>query len=102
LSRHRRSRRRNRRLLEDIYGLLYYHYTSYDMVVRPTILFEGFPVQNPVDEFSSYGFYQECGFWPSQFQEVIYYLILLPDIIVCQRTRVRATKSLAIFLMLRR
>jgi len=102
LSRHRRSRRRNRRLLEDIYGLLYYHYTSYDMVVRPTILFEGFPVQNPVDEFSSYGFYQECGFWPSQLQEVIDNLILLPDNIVCQRTRVRATKSLAIFLMLRR
>jgi len=49
------------------------------MVVRPTILFEGFQVQIPVDEFSSYGFYQECGFWPSQFQEVIDNLILLPD-----------------------
>jgi len=47
-------------------------------------------------------FYQECGFWPSQLQEVIDNLILLPDNIVCQRTRVRATKSLAIFLMLRR
>jgi hypothetical protein len=52
----------------------------------PTILFEGFPVQNPVDEFSSYGFYQECGFWPSQFQEVIDNLILLPDNILHQRT----------------
>jgi len=62
----------------------------------------GFQSQNPVDEFSFYGFYQECGFWPSQFQEVIDNLILLPDIIVCQRTRVRATKSLAIFLMLHR
>jgi hypothetical protein len=71
------------------------------MVVRPTILFEGFPVQNHVDEFSSFDFYQECGFWPSQF-EVIDNLILLPDNIVCQRTRVRATKSLTIFLMLRR
>jgi hypothetical protein len=49
LSSHCRSRRHNRRLLEDIYGLLYYHYSSCDMVVRPTILFEGFPVQNPVE-----------------------------------------------------
>jgi len=73
----------NQQLLEDIYGLLYYYYTSYDMVVRPTILFEGFPVQNPVDKFSSYGFYQECGFWHSPFQEVIDNLILLPDNIVC-------------------
>jgi len=31
------------------------------MVVRPAILFEGFPVQNPVDEFSSYGFLS--GMW---------------------------------------
>jgi hypothetical protein len=54
--------------------------------MRPTILFEGFPVKNPVDEFSSYGFYQECGFWPSQFQEVIDNLILLPDNILHQRT----------------
>jgi hypothetical protein len=67
------------------------------MVVRPAILFEGFPVQNPVDEISSYGFYQECGFWLSQFQEVIDNLILLQDNIVCQRRRVRATKSLAFF-----
>jgi len=28
----------------------------YDMMLRPTILFQGFPVQNPVDEFSSYYF----------------------------------------------
>jgi hypothetical protein len=65
------------------------------MVVRPTILFEGFQVQIPVDEFSSYGFYQECGFWPSQFQEVIDNLILLPD-------KSKGHKSLAIFLRLHR
>jgi hypothetical protein len=46
-------------------------------------------------------FNQECGFWHSQFEEVIDNLILLTDNIVCQRTRVMATKSLAIFLMLR-
>ena len=46
-------------------------------------------------------FNQECGFWHSQFEEVIDNLILLTDNIVCQRTRVMATKSLAILLMLR-
>jgi hypothetical protein len=64
--------------------------------VRPTILSGWFPVQNHVDEFSCYAFYQECGFWPSQFMEVIDNLFL-PENIVCQRTRLRATKSLAIF-----
>jgi hypothetical protein len=70
------------------------------MVVWPTTLFEGSLVQNPVDEFSSYGFDQECGIWPFQLLEVIDNLILLPDNIVCHRPRVRATKSLAFFLML--
>jgi hypothetical protein len=67
------------------------------MVLGPTILYEGFPVQNLVEKFFSYGLYQECGFWPPQFEEVIDKLVLLLDIIVYQRTRVRAMKALAVF-----
>ena len=43
-----------------------------------------------------------CGFWPGQFKEISYNLLLIPDTIVCSRTRCTAPKQLAIFVMLRR
>jgi hypothetical protein len=72
------------------------------MVLRPTTLFREPPVVNPLQEYSSHRFYQLCGFWPDQFTEVIDNLLLIPDIIVCDRSRCSTSKTLALFIMLRR
>jgi hypothetical protein len=96
------NRRRQRQLLCDMMSMLYYHYISYDMVHRPVTLFQQQPVENPMEEFSCHCFYQLCGFWPDQFEEVSNNLLLIPERINCNRTRCSATKSLALFVLLRR
>ncbi len=88
--------------MSDLMRMLYYHQTSYDMVLRPTTLFGEPPVVNPLQEYSSHRFYQLTGFWPSQFMEVADNLLLIPDVIVCETTCCCASKTLALFVMLRR
>jgi hypothetical protein len=83
-------------------SMLYYHQTSYDMVLRPTTLFREPPVVNPLQEYSSHRFYQLSGFWPDQLIEVADNLLLLPDIMACDRTHCSVSKTLALFVMLRR
>ena len=97
----RYNRRRHRQMLSDLMNMFYFHQTSYDMVLRPTTLFREPPVVNPLQECSSHRFYQLCGFWPDQFTEVIDNLLLIPDIIVCDRSRCSTSKTLALFIMLR-
>jgi hypothetical protein len=78
-------------MLSDLMNMLYYHQTSYDMVLRPAILLRELPA---VDR----RFYQLSGFWPDQFKE-----LLIPDIVMCDRTCCSdALKTLALFVMLRR
>ena len=89
-------------MLSDLMNMFYFHQTSYDMVLRPTTLFREPPVVNPLQEYSSHRFYQLCGFWSDQFTEVIDNLLLIPDIIVCDRSRCSTSKTLALFIMLRR
>jgi hypothetical protein len=60
------------------------------------------PMEDPVAELSSNAFHQLSGIWPGQFVEIINHLILIPVRIQCRQTRCSSTKSLAIFLMLRR
>ena len=62
---------------------VYHHHTSYDMNVRPTILFRDAPMENPVEELPAAIFYQLTGFWPGQFEEIINNLLVLPDTFVC-------------------
>jgi hypothetical protein len=57
---------------------------------------------NPLAEFSVHRFYQLCGFWPDQFEEVADNLLLIPEHITCERTRCTSTKYLALFVLLRR
>jgi hypothetical protein len=83
-------------------AMFYYHHSSYDMVHRPTTFFQQQPVVNPLAEFSAHRFYQLCGFWPDQFEEVVDYLLLIPERITCERTRCSAMKCLALFVLLRR
>ena len=49
------------------------------MFVRPTILFQDPPLQNPVEEIPSATFYQVTGFWPAQIEEIMENLTLIPD-----------------------
>lgn len=70
------------------------------MVIRSTLLFRNPPMANPVEELTSYNFYQSSGFWPDQFTEISENLILIPNDIVCDRTKCSARKELALFLML--
>jgi hypothetical protein len=98
----RRCKSRQHQHLYEMFMVMYHHYTSYDMVVRPTVLFPDPPVEDPLQEFSTYHFYQLCGFWPEQLTEVVNNLVLIPDRIICEKTRCSSTKYLAIFLMLRR
>jgi hypothetical protein len=53
-----------------------------------------------MEELSSNDFYQKSGFRPAQFEDVIDNLVLLLNITVCLRMRVRGTRALVIFLML--
>ena len=92
------SQRSNSRLLSSLFNAIY----SYDMNLRPTIIFPHLPLENPVEEFPAATFFQLTGFWPGQFEEMCNNLILIPDIIVCTETRCRASKQLSIFLLLRR
>ena len=98
---HRR-RRRHRDMILSLFMVMQNHYTSYDMVVWPTLLFRDPPIVNPIEELTPYRFYQNSGFWPDQFLEISQNLILIPDVIVCDRTRCSARKELALFVLLRR
>jgi hypothetical protein len=82
--------------------MLYYQQTSYDIVLRPTTLFGEPAVINPLQEYSSHRFYQLTGFWPDQFVETADNLLFIPDVMVCDRTRCSASKTLTLFVMLRR
>jgi hypothetical protein len=88
-------------LLNSLMQALHYHYTSYDMVVRPTVLFNQPPLSDPIAELPSTEFYEMSGFWPGQFMEVVDNLIRLPDRVICPKTRCAASKSLAVFVLLR-
>jgi hypothetical protein len=48
--RSRNSQRSSSLLLSTLFDTVYHHYTSYDMNVRPTILFRDPPMENPVEE----------------------------------------------------
>ncbi len=93
-------RRRHRKMVTSLFNMLHNHYTSYDMVMRPAVLFRNPPMANPVDELTSYNFYHFSGFWPDQFIEICKNLILIPDVIICECTRCSARKDLALFLLL--
>jgi hypothetical protein len=92
----------NSRLLSSLFNVIYHHIYSYDMNLRPTIIFPHLPLENPVEEFPAATFFQLTGFWPGQFEEICNNLILIPDIFVCTETQCRASKQLSIFLLLRR
>jgi hypothetical protein len=81
---------------------VHYHNSSYDMFLHPTVLIPDLPFDNPVEAFTSYQFYQNTGFWPEQLMAVKNNLTLIPDLIRCRQSRCRSTKSLALFLLLRR
>jgi hypothetical protein len=87
-------------MISSLFVVMHNHYTSYDMVVRPTVLFRDPPMANPIEELTPYHFYQNSGFWPDQFLEIPQNLLLIPDVIVCDRTRCSARKELALFVLL--
>jgi hypothetical protein len=78
------------------------HYMSYDKVSRPFINFELPPVLVTHQQFSKHVYYQLTRFWPEQVEEICNNLILIPDTIRCRRSGCSASKSLSIFVMLRR
>jgi len=53
-----------------LFDTVYHHYTTYDMNIRPTILFHDPPVENPVEEHPAATFFQLTGFWSGQFEDV--------------------------------
>ena len=89
-------------LLNSLFQATFHHCYSYDMRVWPTILFQDAPLEDPVEELPAATFFQLSGFWPGQLTDVSNNLLLIPDTIICPITRCRASKKLAIFLMLRR
>jgi hypothetical protein len=62
------------------------HFMSYNKFSRPYVFFEQPRVDDPTAHFSSHIYYQFTGFWPEQMEEICRELMLLPDIIRCQRT----------------
>jgi hypothetical protein len=89
----RQSRRCQMQLLNQLLFSNYNHVCSYDMSCRPVVQHSDPPIQNPVEELTSYHFYQSSGFWPDQFTEVLENLTLIPDVIQCPRSRSTASKS---------
>ena len=51
---------------------------------------------------SKYDFYNNTGFWPNQFQEIMNELKLIPNTIIHRKTRCKATKELSLYILLRR
>jgi hypothetical protein len=96
------SRSCQRELLQQLLMAMYNHCSSYDMFIHPSVLFPDPPFDDPVEAFTSYQFYPNTGFWPDQFMEVKNNLTLIPDVIRCRQSRCRTTKSLSLFLLLRR
>jgi hypothetical protein len=90
------------RVLYSLFSSLYHHYYSFVMFIRPTILFNEQPMDDPVNELPSTEFYELSGFWPAQFREVVDNLRLIPGRITCSVTCSALSKDVAIFLMLRR
>lgn len=63
------------------------HFYAYDMNLRPTIIYDDPPLENPVEELPSATFHQLYGFWPGQFEEIVSNLVLVPDQVVCPSIR---------------
>jgi len=95
------SQRSTSHLLHSLFMSLYHHYYLYNMYIRPTVLFDQLPLEDPIAELLPTEFYELCGFWPGQFCEVVDNLSLLPDTITCPITQCAASKDLAFFLSLR-
>jgi hypothetical protein len=89
-------------LLCSLFNALYFHYYSFNMFIRPTVLFEIPPLQDPIAELPASEFYELCRFWPGQFEEIANNLLLIPVQIVCSTTRCSFSKHVAVFFMLRR
>jgi hypothetical protein len=87
-------------LLSSIFQSLINHYYSFDMFIRPTVLFHAPPLVDPVAELPSSEFYELSGFWPGQFLEISENLLLIPEQIICPVTRCKASKQLALFVLL--
>jgi hypothetical protein len=87
-------------LLHSLLMSLYNHYYSYDMYIRPTVLFDLPPVTDPDNELLPSEFYELSGFWPGQFIEIVDHLILSSEIIICPTTSCTAFRQVSIFLML--
>jgi hypothetical protein len=60
----RNSQQSSSLLLNSLFNAVYHHYYSYDMNIRPTILFGDPPMANPVEELPAATFVQLTGFWP--------------------------------------
>jgi hypothetical protein len=87
-------------VLYSLFAALYHHY-SFDMFIRPTILFNEGPMEDPVYELPSPEFYELSGFWPNQFREIVDNLHLIPGRITCSVTRCATSRDVAVFMMLR-
>jgi hypothetical protein len=57
------------------------------MFIRPTILFNEQPMEDPVNELPFTEFYELSGFWPVKFGEVVDNLCLIPGQIAFSVTR---------------
>jgi hypothetical protein len=49
------------------------------MLIRPTVLFEIPPLQDPIAELPASEFHEICVFWPDQFEEIANNRLLIPD-----------------------
>ena len=85
---------------EDIlYKALLFHHYSYDKSTRPSVEFNLPPLLQPVEVLSKYDFYNNTGFWPNQFQEIMNELKLIPNTIIHRKTRCKATKELSLYIL---
>ena len=103
LGRRRIIRKNNTMKYEDIlYKALLFHHYSYDKSTRPSVEFNLPPLLQPVEVLSKYDFYNNTGFWPNQFQEIMNELKLIPNTFIHRKTRCKATKELSLYILLRR
>ena len=93
--------RAHRRTCAQLARALHLHYMSYNKIYRPTPAFTAPPMYEPWSTLTEQAFMDTARFTREEFMEVVQKLVLIPGVVIT-KTRCRATKQLALYVVLRR
>jgi hypothetical protein len=95
-------RHRMSKQIEDVLAALLRHHMSFDMATRPRQEFDRAPMKEPWQELDESVFVKMTRFYKKEFVRICDALELIPDTIRDSGTGCKATKKLAVFILLRR